>query len=138
MSSRVNVWPEYRSLKPGGYYEQVELGVEFKCDDGSFTKTSPLGKWGPTFIEAGDKMGKTLMIVDKMKDYMIEAGFEDVTEIRQKFPIGAWSSNEHLKDIGRWNMLHTEEGIEGWALALLTRVLEVSIVVVDIAAPRLI
>ncbi|KAI9830954.1 MAG: hypothetical protein M1826_004070 [Phylliscum demangeonii] len=111
-------------LKPGGYYEQVELGVEFCCDDGSVKPNSPLAQWGRLFTEAGDKMGKTLMIVNKMKDYMVAAGFEDVHEIRQKWPIGAWSSDEHLKDIGRWNQLHTEEGIDGWALALLTRVMD--------------
>lgn len=102
------------------------MGVEFKCDDGSITKDSAPGRWGPTFIAAGEKTGKTLMIVNKMKDYMIAAGFEDVKEVRQKWPLGSWSSDERMKDIGRWNQLMTEEGIEGWALALLTRVMEVS------------
>ena len=31
-----------------------------------------------------------------------------------------------MKDIGRWNLLNWEEGMEGWVLASYTRVLKVS------------
>lgn len=54
------------------------------------------------------------------------AGFVDVVEKRFKWPIGPWSSDPRLKEIGRWNLLNWEEGMEGWVIAPYTRVLGVS------------
>lgn len=56
-----------------------------------------------------------------------EAGFVDVVEKRFKWPIGPWSSDPRLKEIGRWNLLNWEEGMEGWVIAPYTRVLGVSL-----------
>ena len=84
-------------------------------------------QWGNISIEAGEKFGKTLRINELAKGYIEAAGFENVTEKAFKWPIGPWSSNPHLKQIGLWNLLQHEEGIEGWTMALLTRVMGVSI-----------
>jgi hypothetical protein len=37
------------------------------------------------------------------------------------------AKDPHLKELGRYNRLQWEEGIEGWAMMLLTKVLGVSI-----------
>lgn len=102
------------------------MSVVPQSDDGSVTEDSIFGVWGRVSLEAGEKFGKTLSIVDLSKGYMEDAGFEGVVEHRFKLPIGGWSSDPKLKDIGRWNQLHWEEGIEGWCMALLTRILGVS------------
>lgn len=60
-----------------------------------------------------------------MAGLMREAGFVDVVEKRFKWPIGPWSSDPKLKEIGRWNLLNWEEGMEGWVMAAYTRVLGV-------------
>ncbi|KAI9836521.1 MAG: hypothetical protein M1837_003294 [Sclerophora amabilis] len=135
-------WPAFykqvlKHLKPGAYFEQVEFSVLFKSDDGSFTKDDAIGRWGPLFAAAGYKIGKTLMIVDEMHGFIKEAGFEDVVEVRHKVPVGPWSSDSKMKEIGAWNQLHCEESLEGWALALLTRALgwtyeEVQLLLVDV------
>lgn len=76
--------------------------------------------------ECSERYGKTLTIQEKIKDLMEEAGFVDIVETKIKWPIGPWGATPKLKDIGRWNMTHWIEGLEGWSLALLTRVLGVS------------
>ena len=101
------------------------MSVAPQSDDGSVTEDSIFAVWGRVSLEAGDKFGKTLRIVDQSKGLMQDAGFEDVVEHRFKLPIGGWSSDPKLKDIGRWNQLHWEEGIEGWCMALLTRIMGV-------------
>ncbi|KAI9831669.1 MAG: hypothetical protein M1819_004735 [Sarea resinae] len=121
-------WPAfYRQvkdhLKPGGYFEQAEKSVVLKSEDGS-TDNTIFARWGEVSIAAGNAFGKSLAIVDDMKRHLEEAGFEAVTEVRYKWPVGAWPKDGHLKTIGLYNRARWEEGIEGWALFLLTRYLK--------------
>ena len=101
------------------------MSVVPTSDDGTVTEDSTFAQWGRISLEAGDKFGKSLRIHEQMKGYFEEAGFEDIVEKVYKWPIGPWSSDPHLKHIGLWNLLHWVEGIEGWSLALLTRVMGV-------------
>jgi hypothetical protein len=96
-----------------------------RSDDGTVNEGDTLYCWGKNAIEAGEKFGKTLEIVDLQKQYLIDAKFENVVEHRFKVPIGPWSSDPRLRKIGLWNQLMWNEGRETWALALYTRVLGV-------------
>lgn len=80
----------------------------------------------PSFFAAGDKIGKSLRIVDETKDRMEAAGFERVTYKKFKWPIGSWSKDKKLKEIGRYNSLMWVTGMEGWSMFLLTGFLGVS------------
>lgn len=62
-----------------------------------------------------------MMIQPQMKNLITAAGFVDVVEYKFKWPLGPWSNDPRLKDIGRWNMHSWEIGLEGWTMALLTR-----------------
>jgi hypothetical protein len=104
--------------------EQVEQGVVPKSFDGS-TNGTVFEEWGKVSLEAGDAFGKTLRIVDESAHYMREAGFEEVTEQRFAMPVGRWPKDKRLKEIGLFNRLQWEEGIEGWTMMLLTQVLKV-------------
>ncbi|KAA8643635.1 class I SAM-dependent methyltransferase [Aspergillus tanneri] len=124
----ISDWPEfYRSalkhLRPGGWFDQLEMSIQFTSDDGTVTDDHVLAVWSKTFIDAGEKFGKTFRIADLAKGYMQDVGFQNVTERRFKLPIGAWGKDKKLKTLGRWNQVHCEQGIEGWAMALLTRVM---------------
>ncbi|KAL4879871.1 S-adenosyl-L-methionine-dependent methyltransferase [Aspergillus karnatakaensis] len=112
----------FSQIKPGGFIEQVELSVVPKSDDGSTTGTI-FEEWGKISIEAGEAFGKSLRIVDESRERLKKAGFVDVVERRFKVPIGGWSSDPHLKQVGLYTRLHWEEGIEGWTMYLLTAVL---------------
>jgi len=111
-----------KHLKPGGYIEQVEQSVVPKSDDDS-TNGTIFEEWGKVSLEAGDAFGKSLRIVDESRGKMIAAGFLEVVERRIKCPIGPWPKDPHLKLLGRFNRLQWEEGIEGWSMMLLTRIL---------------
>jgi hypothetical protein len=97
------------------------------CDDGTMTPDHIFTQWGKISIEAGEKFGKTLQINKLAKGYIKEAGFENVTKNVFKVPIGPWSKDPKLKQLGLWHQLQSEEGIEGWSMALLTRVMGASI-----------
>ena len=106
--------------------EQVEMSVVPLSDDGTVTPDNIFGQWGSVSLEAAERFGKTLRIHEQAKGLISEAGFTNVVEKVYRWPIGPWSEDPRLKEIGLWNRLHWEEGIEGWAMALLTRVLNVS------------
>ncbi|KAI9800041.1 MAG: hypothetical protein M1833_003570 [Piccolia ochrophora] len=121
-------WPlfykqAYKCLKPGAYLEQAEMDITFKCEDNSVPPESAMGRWGPTFLGAAEKFGKSLSIATEMKGHIENAGFVDVVERTIKMPVGPWSSNRRLKEVGLWNQLMCEESIEMWALAMATRIL---------------
>lgn len=102
------------------------MSIEFRSDDGTVTDDHVLAVWSKTFIEAGERLGKTFRIADLAQGYIKEAGFQNVTEERFKLPVGPQSKDKRLKQLGMWNLAHCEEGIEGWSMALLTRVMGVS------------
>jgi hypothetical protein len=83
-------------------------------------------KWSDTFIEVGEKIGKTFLIAERMKYLIEDAGFINVVETKYKKPIRGWAADPKLKELGNWGLLHAETGVEGRALAILTRVLGVS------------
>lgn len=125
-------WPAFynecmKHLKPGGWIEQVELSVEPKADDDTVPPDSIFAKWGKVSLEAGDAFGKTLRCVDESRQGIINAGFEAVQEHRFKLPIGPWSKDKRLKEIGLYNYHHWSQGIEGWCMFLLTNYLRWSV-----------
>jgi len=74
-------------------------------------------------LDLGDAFGKTLRIVDEAKQHLVDAGFVEVTEHRFKWPIGDWPKDPRLKQIGMYNRLQWEEGIEGWCVYLLRNIM---------------
>ena len=126
-------WPEFYAqvlahLKPGGWYEQLECSCYCHADDDTTPPGSPLHRWGGLFTEAGRLTGKTVDVIDHQYAWLQEAGFEEVTEHRFKMPDNPWPSaktpeGRRLKEIGKWRRLEIEMGMEGWSLAMFTRVL---------------
>ena len=124
-------WPTlyaqaYRALRPGGWIEQTEWDMRFRGPDGKPTAHPVLAQWTRDCLEVGERTGKSFDVAPEMAGWIAKAGFTNVTERRFKWPLGPWCVDPKLKEIGRWNLLNWEEGLEGWTLALYTRVLGVS------------
>lgn len=132
MYGSVANWPAfyrsiYKCLAPGGYIEQVEISMTPTSDDDTVPTNHILSQWGRLSIEMGERCGKTFRIHELMKGYIENAGFEEVVLTTYKLPIGPWSMDSHLKQVGLWNLLDWQEGAEGWCVAHLTRIMGVSI-----------
>lgn len=97
-----------------------------KSDDGSITDDHIMALWSKVFLEAGEKTGRTFRICNHAKEYISNAGFIDVKETKYKIPIGGWSSDLKMKQVGRYNLLQFTQGVEGFALFLLKDVMKVS------------
>jgi SAM-dependent methyltransferase len=118
-------------LKPGGWFEQAEISVVPRSEDGSLKGTS-LETWGPLALEGGEKFGKSFRIADETKDLMQAAGFINVTYRTFKWPIGPWPKDLKLKEIGAYNRLGWEDGMCGWAMFLFTKYLGVGFTLVRV------
>lgn len=112
------------AIKPGGWIEHMESSVIFESDDG--TITPELERWGPLQNEACEKMGKSFIVAVHTKERLQAAGFVDVREHKFKLPIGPWSSNKKMREIGAWNLYFFLRDIEGFCIYLLGKVLGVS------------
>ncbi|KAK2767694.1 hypothetical protein FQN54_003852 [Arachnomyces sp. PD_36] len=97
-------------LKPGGWFEQAEISVVARSDDGSLHGTS-MDMWGPLALKAGEKFGKSFSIAGDMKELMEEAGFVNVTYRTFKWPIGPWAKDPKMKEIGLYNRVGWSEGL---------------------------
>jgi len=56
---------------------------------------------------------------------MEDVGFINVSQREYKVPNGPWARDTRMKDIGKYNLLNMLEAIEGFTIALFTRVLGV-------------
>ncbi|KAF1918737.1 SAM dependent methyltransferase [Ampelomyces quisqualis] len=107
-------------LQPGGYFEQLEISVVPKSDDGTVLPGSIMEQWGKISLELGELFGKSLNTVDESKAGLEAAGFINIVEHRWKLPVGGWPVDKRFKEIGQYNRINWEQGIEGWCMYLLT------------------
>lgn len=109
----------YKALKPGAYFEQAEISVHPTSDDGSVTGGF-LEEWGDMAIKCGEVFGKSFGVAEHLQEYMEKAGFINVKYQTFKWPIGPWPKDPALKQIGAYNRMAWEDGMEGWAMYLFT------------------
>ncbi|WAO86949.1 Hypothetical protein NCS54_00424000 [Fusarium falciforme] len=112
-----------RSLRPGGWVEQVELSAIAQSEDNTIRPDSPLITWKEIFEEVGKLTGKTFMACETVGDAIREAGYVNVTERRIKLPIGMWPKDKQLKQWGAWNRQYLLQGLEGFSIRGLIELL---------------
>lgn len=101
------------------------MTIQFKSDPNPLPDDHIMARWSKVFLEAGDRMGKTFRIANMAKDLITDAGFVDVVEKKYMLPVGDWMADPKMKEVGRWNLLYTVQGLEGWALFLLAKIMKV-------------
>ncbi|KAF9877757.1 methyltransferase domain-containing protein [Colletotrichum karsti] len=142
MTSGISDWAKYfrrcyDNLEPGGYLEVQETDIYSKSDDDSLKSEHALFKWADLLMEASVKLGAAWVDPPKLKDIMIEAGFEDVSMSTYKWPSNTWPKERKFKELGMWSHENFMEGIEGVTMAPFTRALnwtpeEVSVFLIDV------
>ena len=90
----------YRHLKPGGWFEIVDIDPESYCDDGSLTTESPSLEWGRLLKDGCANFGRRVLALDEYKDLYNSEGFAEVEEHRYKRPHNTWPKDPWLKRVG--------------------------------------
>jgi hypothetical protein len=113
-----------RCLKPGGWLEQQEFALPIASEDGSLPDGCVWHDWGDIFRDAGRKMGQTFEVTNDWEDWMKKAGFSgSIHTDSVKLPIGDWPLDRKWKEVGMFNRLSLEQGLEGFATYICTQVL---------------
>ena len=58
-----------------------------------------------------------------MRKLVVGAGFTNVIERSYQVPVGAWSSDPKMKQIGAYNLAFMDESLEGFALFILKEIM---------------
>ena len=74
-------------------------------------------------IEAGRKVGFDPSGTSKFATQMAAAGFINIQETIYKWPLNSWPKGKKDKLLGRWGNADFSEGLQGFSMAFLTRVL---------------
>ncbi|KAI9836223.1 MAG: hypothetical protein M1819_001560 [Sarea resinae] len=121
-------WPRfhkqaYKHLKPGGWIELQENEAWFQGEGGTYPKDG----WTPHFLrlldEASIMAGARLNVAAEQKQHLIDCGFVDVQDVAIPLPLSEWHDDPKMKHIGRLRGRAMNEGVEGYSLALFSRVL---------------
>lgn len=72
-------------------------------------------------VDASHRFGRDLCPGPKLEGWMKDAGFEEIWHEKFRLPIGPWAKDKHLKIVGAWNLIHINDGIEGFTLRLFTQ-----------------
>ena len=100
-----------------------ELAFPVLSDDGTQLPDSHLGKWNALMLEASQKIGMPLDNASHYAEWLTDAGFVGVNSTLYKWPSNSWPRGKKEKTLGLWNMVNTLDGLEGFTLAMFTRVL---------------
>lgn len=110
-------------MASGGWAEFQDYDLQLKSDDGSLTKDYCSLTWANSLLEAARKINRNPCPGVKLEDWVKDAGFENVTHGKFKFPIGPWPKEPNLKQVGLYNLAQVLQGLEGFSLRLLCDVL---------------
>lgn len=91
----------YANLEPGGWLEMQEWTSPFGCDDGSCPASSTLMTWSAGSHGAAAKVGIDVQAAKKFPPILHEIGFEQITEVRTKWPLGPWPKGKKEKQVGQ-------------------------------------
>ena len=110
-----------KHLKPGGFVEHLEWSLHIRSADGKLSSDPMFSQWSQNVVNAGAISGKTYEIAENMAGLIDEAGFEDVVEEGHWWPIGSWSGDAKMQEIGRMNLIHWERKLEARYLSLFQK-----------------
>lgn len=104
-------WPalltrSFDHLTPGGWLEFGQTLPLITSDDDTVPKDGSHQYIGDLYFELAEAMEVDGRAPEKWKQWMIEAGFEDVREKRWKIPRNPWPKDKRLKDVGALELVN--------------------------------
>ncbi|KAK0387226.1 hypothetical protein NLU13_5539 [Sarocladium strictum] len=111
-----------QTLKPGGWVEMQEYDAYIFSDDDSFDRAPWTKEWCEKLDGASKLFGKPFNVAKYHRQWMIDAGFQDVQELVYRIPIGPWAKDPTLKELGRFELIHMQMSVASHVPALFSRV----------------
>lgn len=70
------------------------------CDDGTLPEDSAIVKWNQLLLEASVQLGAPLNSAARYKQQLIDAGFQNVVQKVDIWPVNDWPQSRKYKEIG--------------------------------------
>ncbi|KAL9006940.1 MAG: hypothetical protein Q9188_000316 [Gyalolechia gomerana] len=126
MGNAIKDWPKlhrqcYEHIKPGGWAEFIDLDLTWTSPDGSLRDEHAGKKFNNVFIKTCRDAGIEPCPGLYLEGWMKDAGFQNIHAEKFVLPVGTWPKDKTLKEVGAWNFLQINEGLEAFTLALFTR-----------------
>ncbi|BCS18375.1 class I SAM-dependent methyltransferase [Aspergillus puulaauensis] len=115
----------YDNLTPGGWFELFDFSFPVRSDDGTMHGTA-FETLNSKLVEGLRLIGRNGALADEYKGLLTQTGFQNVVEVKYKWPQNSWPKDKELKKIGQWNMVNTLDGLHGFSARLCTQVLGMS------------
>ncbi|KAJ4304068.1 hypothetical protein N0V88_001677 [Collariella sp. IMI 366227] len=128
LSACILDWPKlvgsiYSNLAPGGWAEFQDYDLEYYSEDGSLTPEHQTAVWDKTLLGAARQTGREPCPGPRLEGWVRDGGFVNVRHEVFRFPIGPWAKDRDLKMVGKFNIMQTLNGLEGFSLRLFVGVL---------------
>lgn len=111
-----------RHTAPGGYFEFQDYDCQLKSATGKFPTGAVIRYWN-IVSSAAASTGRPFEVAETMCARISAAGFVDVTQRTEMWPIGTWPEDQKLKEVGRWASIAVRLSFHAFGNALLARVL---------------
>ncbi|KAH0566179.1 hypothetical protein GP486_000432 [Trichoglossum hirsutum] len=127
MAKSIADWPNlvrqcYKFTRPGGWVEFQDLDIRYYSKDGSLRTDHHIYRWVYDLIEASTLAGRDPCPGPKLEGWVREAGYQNVHHHKFILPVGPWPKDFTLKQVGAWNLMQIDEGLEAFSLRLFTRI----------------
>ncbi|KAJ5819316.1 Secondary metabolism regulator laeA [Penicillium riverlandense] len=126
-SGSIVSWPSlyrriFSHLRPGAWFEQVEIDFEPRCDDRSLSGLA-LRHWYQSLKHATESTSRPIVHSSRETIRNLqEAGFTEIDHQMVGLPLNPWHQDEHERKVARWYNLAISESIEPLSLAPFSRV----------------
>lgn len=118
----------YNHLKPGAWFEHVEVDWEPRCDDHTLLPGKLQDWWHRYVRDPYNVVGRSLTFNPRTAQLLEQKGFANVNHAAYRIPMHGWSSLHTERVAGTWweHAMASGEGrghgFEALSLAVLTRV----------------
>ncbi|KAL2133618.1 hypothetical protein VTI74DRAFT_2020 [Chaetomium olivicolor] len=128
LTGSIKDWPRFfqqsfEHLQPGGYIEVCDILYPMACDDGTLPDDSALQKWVRLVLEGTRRIGAPLDSALHYKQQLIDAGFQNVHEVKYKWPLNTWPKDKKHKELGAWSLMNFQDALSALSLMMFTNVL---------------
>lgn len=88
------------ALNPGGSLELIDIIYPLTSDDGTLKPHHAVNQWSVLLNEGFGGNERPLDTALKYKEQLAAAGFVDIVEIKEKWPINGWARDKKYKQVG--------------------------------------
>lgn len=110
----------FENLNPDGWIEFQDATMELHSNKGpAHIENNPLKRLLDLAIQGAAAQGRNIVVSRFYKQWLLEAGFVDVVEIKLAIPINEWHPSLKLKRVGQYTSRMLMDSLGGVAWKML-------------------